>query len=446
MSAALRLLAPAALAGLVWLVLPAHADLRAGMAIFTLIGGLWVTQGLPLAITALAVPLLASLSGLLSPRQALAAFANPVIFLFLGGFALAAALSRQGLDQALAQAVLRLARGRMLLAVLLLCALTALLSMWVSNTATVAMMVPLALGLLRSDSLLPLPGPREKAFVLLALAYSASIGGIGTLVGSPPNAIAAAQAGITFAQWLALGLPLVVVLWPLMLLLLAVILRPRLGGQVAVHDAPLVWTPARMLTVLIFLLTVLAWVASTPLARVLGIAADMDTVISLAAIVLLAASRVIAWRDLERQAQWGVLLLFGGGLALSEVMASSGGSRFLAEHLLALLRDASPVLLVLAVLTFVVFLTELVSNTASTALLLPVFLPVAVALGLPPVTVAAAVAVAASCAFMLPVATPPNAIVFATEQVPQATMMRCGVWLNLVCIAVIAAMAAWGWT
>lgn len=446
MSAALRLLAPAALAGLVWLVLPAHADLRAGMAIFTLIGGLWVTQGLPLAITALAVPLLASLSGLLSPRQALAAFANPVIFLFLGGFALAAALSRQGLDQALAQAVLRLARGRMLLAVLLLCALTALLSMWVSNTATVAMMVPLALGLLRSDSLLPLPGPREKAFVLLALAYSASIGGIGTLVGSPPNAIAAAQAGITFAQWLALGLPLVVVLWPLMLLLLAVILRPRLGGQVAVHDAPLVWTPARMLTVLIFLLTVLAWVASTPLARVLGIAADMDTVISLAAIVLLAASRVIAWRDLERQAQWGVLLLFGGGLALSEVMASSGGSRFLAEHLLALLRDASPVLLVLAVLTFVVFLTELVSNTASTALLLPVFLPVAVALGLPPVAVAAAVAVAASCAFMLPVATPPNAIVFATEQVPQATMMRCGVWLNLVCIAVIAAMAAWGWT
>jgi sodium-dependent dicarboxylate transporter 2/3/5 len=131
-------------------------------------------------------------------------------------------------------------------------------------------------------------------------------------------------------------------------------------------------------------------------------------------------------------------------LLLVQQMASSGGSRFLAEHLLVKLQGASPVLLLLALLTFVVFLTELVSNTASTALLLPIFLPVAAAFGLPPITASAAVAIASSCAFMLPVATPPNAIVFATGAVPQSTMLRCGLWLNFVCIAIIAVMVAWG--
>ncbi len=132
---------PVALAGLLWLVLPGEKNLRIGMAIFALISGLWVSQGLPLAVTALAVPLLACLSGLQVPRQALASFANPVIFLFLGGFALAAALSRQGLDRALAQAVMRLAGGRLFLAVLILSSVTLLLSMWISNTASVAMMI-----------------------------------------------------------------------------------------------------------------------------------------------------------------------------------------------------------------------------------------------------------------------------------------------------------------
>ena len=174
-----------------------------------LIGALWVTQALPLAVTALAVPLLAVLAGLVPLRQALAPFAHPVIFLFLGGFALGAALSRQGIDQALAHAVLRVARGHRLAAVLLLGGLCALLSMWMSNTATAAMMVPLALGLLRGDDAPEhSAGASEQAFVLLVLAYSASIGGIATLVGSPPNAIVAAQLDIGFAQWMWIGLPM----------------------------------------------------------------------------------------------------------------------------------------------------------------------------------------------------------------------------------------------
>jgi len=437
----LRTLGCLALAALVYRSAPPPDTLRAGLALFVLIGGLWMTQALHLSVTALLVPLLAVLIDLMDLRTALASFAHPIIFLFLGGFALAAALQRQGLDRALAVTVLRLAAGRRDAAVALLFALTALLSMWISNTATAAMMLPLALGLLSDED-----GPGERAFVLLGVAYSASIGGIGTLVGSPPNAIAAAQAGIGFAEWMRIGVPLVLLLLPLMASVLFLMLRPRLGVQAAIpaEDArSLPWTRAQRITLVVFGLTAAGWIGAAPLGRALGITADVDSAVALAAIVALVASGAIGWPDIEQRTQWGVLLLFGGGLALSEVMATSGASRFMAGALTGALQDAPTLLLLLGVVAFVVFLTELVSNTASAALLVPIFLGVAASLGLPPPLFAAAIAVSASCAFMLPVATPPNAIVYATEQVPQATMMRCGLVLNGVCIVVITAMAAW---
>ncbi len=439
MSPALRALACVALAALVHAVTPPPDATRAGLALFVLIGGLWMTQALHLSVTALLVPLLAVLAGLLSVRDALASFANPIIFLFLGGFALAAALQRHGIDGALAAAVMRLARGHRVRAVLLLFALTAALSMWISNTATAAMMLPLALGLLHGDDTI---GAREKTFVLLGLAYSASIGGIGTLVGSPPNAIAAAQVGLDFAGWLRIGLPMVALLWPLMIGVLWLVLRPQLRGRVAVAShAPFAWTRERRLAVAIFALTALAWVAGAPLGRWLGVGGDIDSLVAIAALVALVATGVLAWPDIEQRTEWGVLLLFGGGLALSHVMGSSGASRFLADGLVALLQGAPAWLLLLGVVAFVVFLTELVSNTASAALLVPIFLGVAAALGLSPTLLAAAIAVGASCAFMLPVATPPNALVFGTGAVPAGAMMRCGLVLNFVCIAVITAVA-----
>jgi sodium-dependent dicarboxylate transporter 2/3/5 len=440
----LRTIGCLALAALAYGIAPPPENLRTGLALFVLIGGLWMTQALHLSVTALLVPLLAVLTGLMDLRTALASFAHPIIFLFLGGFALAAALQRQGLDRALAVAVLRLAAGRRDAAVVLLFALTALLSMWISNTATAAMMLPLALGLLREDD-----GPPERAFMLLGVAYSASISGIGTLVGSPPNAIAAAQAGIGFAEWMRIGVPSVLLLLPLMACVLFLTLRPRLGEQAAVpaEDAlSLRWTREQRITLAVFGLTAAGWIGAAPLGSALGITADVDSAIALAAIVALVASGAIGWPDIEQRTQWGVLLLFGGGLALSEVMAASGASRFMAGALTAALQDAPTLLLLLGVVTFVVFLTELVSNTASAALLVPIFLGVAGSLGLPPALFAAAIAVSASCAFMLPVATPPNAIVYATEQVPQATMMRCGLVLNGVCIVVITALAAWVFT
>ena len=436
----LRGLACAALAALAYASAPPPDALRAGLAIFVLVGGLWMTQALHLSVTALLVPLLAVLAGLMDLRTALASFAHPIIFLFLGGFALAAALQQQGLDRRLALAVLRLAAGRRSRAVALLFGLTALLSMWISNTATAAMMLPLALGLLADDD-----GPRERAFVLLGVAYSASIGGIGTLVGSPPNAIAAAQAGIGFAEWMRIGVPLVLLMLPLMAGVLYLVLRPRLAAAVAAPEPPGAgrpWTRPQRITLAVFGLAAAGWIGAAPLGRALGIGADVDSAVAVAAVIALVAGGAIGWPEIERRIHWGVLLLFGGGLALSAVMAASGASAFLAAALTSALHGAPTVMLLLAVVTFVVFLTELVSNTAAAALLVPIFLGVAAALGLPPPLFAAAIAVSASCAFMLPVATPPNAIVYATDEVPQATMMRCGLVLNLVCIGVITALAA----
>ena len=434
-----RALGCLALAALVYGSAPPPDALRTGLALFVLIGGLWMTQALHLSVTALLVPLLAVLTGLTDLRTALASFAHPIIFLFLGGFALAAALQRQGLDRRLALAVLRLAAGRRDAAVAMLFGLTALLSMWISNTATAAMMLPLALGLLRDED-----GPAERAFVLLGVAYSASIGGIGTLVGSPPNAIAAAQAGIGFAEWMRFGVPLVLLLLPLMVGVLFLLLRPGLGGRSLPLDErspAMPWSRSQRVTLVVFGLTAAGWIGAAPLGRALGVTADIDTAVALAAIVALVLSGAIQWPDIESRTQWGVLLLFGGGLALSEVMAVSGASRFLAGALTDALQGAPTFLLLLGVVAFVVFLTELVSNTASAALLVPIFLGVSTSLGLPPLLLAAAIAASASCAFMLPVATPPNAIVYATEQVPQATMMRCGLVLNLVCITAITAVA-----
>lgn len=422
---------------------PPPDALRAGLALFTLIGGLWLTQALHLSVTALLVPVLAIGAGVLEPRAAFGAFAHPVIFLFMGGFALAAALQHHGLDRALALAVMRAAGGRRRQAIWLIFALTAVLSMWISNTATAALMLPLALGLVADDDPEHPMGPREKAYTLLGVAYSASIGGIGTLVGSPPNAIAAAQAGIGFAEWLRIGVPAVLVLLPTMVAVMHLLLRPRLGGQVAATRSaePFEWTRGRVFVVTVFVFTAAGWILAAPLGRLLGVRGDVDSLVALAAVVVLAGSGAIAWKQVERQTQWGVLLLFGGGLALGEAMAASGATAFIAGEVSGVLGNAPAWLILVAVVAFVVFLTELVSNTAAAALLVPLFAGIAASAGLPPALLASAIAVAASCAFMLPVATPPNALVFGTGEVPASTMMRCGLLLNIVCIVIVSALA-----
>ena len=427
-----------------WLAAPPPDALRFGLMLFVLVASLWMTQAIPLAVTALLVPLLAVLAGVQQPQAALAPFAHPILFLFLGGFALAAALRKQGLGRALARYVLRFARGNRSIGIVLLAAATALLSLWMSNTAAAMLMLPLALGLIdaQEDGM----GPKEQSFALLAMTYSTALGGMASIVSTPPNAMAAAHSGAGFLQWFARVAPLSMALWVLMLGILYMTLKPRLSGRVVLEPVEFTWTRDRLWTAVIFFATVVGWAASGPLGRLLGVQSDMHALVALAAVAALIVTGAIGWNELEKDVQWSVLLLFGGGLALSEVMRASGGSSFLVQRLLALLQGAPGVLVLLAVVAFVVVLSELMSNTASAALALPLFMPLAAAIGLSPMAMAAAIALAASCGFMLPVATPPNALVYGTGRVAQGAMMRCGWKLDLGCTLLITAAAYWLWS
>ncbi len=429
----------------VWLLntLPVEPNVAKGLSILVFVGVLWLTEAIHLTITALLVPLLAAFLGVLSFKQALASFADPIIFLFMGGFGLAAALSRQQLDKAMATAILRRTGGHLGLALVLLFVATAGLSMWISNTATAAMMLPLILGLLAQ-----VKGEKvhvTRTFALLGLAYSASIGGIATLVGSPPNAIAAAATGMSFTEWLIKALPLTLLLLPAAVIVLFLLLRPQLNQRIAVDEAPFEWSLERKITLSIFAVTVFMWVFSKPVNAWLGGVDAFDSVVAVMAMVALVLFKVVTWRDMENTTDWGVLLLFGGGLCLSQVLQTTEASLFLGETVGHIVGKVNPLLAVMVVVAFVVFLTELASNTASAALLVPVFVALAPSLGVDPVIIASLIAVSASCAFMLPVATPPNAIVFGTGHVPQYTMMQVGLYLNIACVLLISFYAYWVW-
>ncbi|EPA0958692.1 DASS family sodium-coupled anion symporter [Vibrio parahaemolyticus] len=423
--------------------LPFDPQVVTGISILVFVAILWLTEAIHVSITALLIPMLAVFLGVFNTQTALNNFSNSIIFLFLGGFALAAALHKQKLDQALADKVLLLARGRMSVAVFMLFGVSAGLSMWISNTATAAMMLPLVLGVM--TKLDAKKNHNTFLFVLLGIAYSASIGGIATLVGSPPNAIAAAEVGLNFTEWMKLGLPISLILMPIAILVLYTMTKPDLSHKFELDHKPVEWTNGKMVTLAIFLLTVTLWIFSKPINTMLGGFAKFDTLVAIGAILLLGASRAVEWKDIEKTTDWGVLILFGGGICLSNVLKATGTSVFLAHSLTGFLEQAGVLLTILSVVAFVVFLTEFASNTASAALLVPVFATIAEALGLSPVILSALIAVAASCAFMLPVATPPNAIVFGTGHIKQKEMMRIGFVLNIACIGALTLFAWLFW-
>lgn len=420
-------------------LLPVDATVQKGLFLFLLIGGLWLSESFHLTATALLVPLLAVLLGLLDVKAALTPFADPIIALFFGGFVLAAALRCHGLDRLLASSLVRLARGKLLPASLLLFAATAFISMWVSNTATAAMMLPIALGLVAHVD-------RQRSrntvlFVLLGICWMASLGGMGSLVGSPPNALAASAAGWSFRDWFVVGLPALALLAPLSIVLLYVLLRPDLHGDaVEVDVSNIRWGTGSTLTIGIFILTVCLWIFSAPIARWLGVAKDFDAMVAVCAAVLIVGSGALSWKEAERGVEWGVLLLFGGGLCLGAVLKISGASDWMAQSAVALVAGWPLWLILLVLATFIVLLSELASNTAATALLLPLLMPMAPTLGMEPGMMAAFVALTASCGFMLPVATPPNAIIYGSGEVTQREMMRSGLWLDLLCIVVLVLM------
>ena len=426
---------------IVFNVLPFDTDVNKGLSMLLFIGTLWLTEALHVTITAILVMIIGVAIGIpdFDTKSALSSFANPTIYLFFGGFALASALHVQSLDKKIALKLISLSGGKLGNAVMLIFFATAMLSMWISNTATAAMMLPLAIGMLSQVD-------REKdrgtfVFVLLGIAYSASLGGLGTIVGSPPNAIAAKALEISFIDWMKFGLPLAFVLTPLLLGAMYLVLKPNLNVRINSIDQPdIPWTKPRIITIVVFIVTALSWIFGNKLGEYFEIS-DIDAIIALSAAAAVVSLGLVSWKQVSDNTDWGVLMLFGGGIALSNVLKSSGASLVMGETVANALMTTPLFLVMLAIAVFIIFLTEFASNTASAALLVPVFVAIAEQMGLPIEVLVMIIGIGASCAFMLPVATPPNAIVFGTGLIKQSEMVRVGVVLNIVASVIVACWA-----
>jgi len=470
-------------------------------------GFLWVTGALPLPVTALSIPFVLTAFGVYPELDAaLAGFADPIIFLFLSGFMLANALQTYDIDRRIALWLLSKmgTSPRRLVAAVMLA--TAFLSMWVSNTATAAMMTPIAVGILAQvlgrDAVATVPGrhgssdgrsgdDEDRTFsnlqlsMLLGTAYAASVGGVGTLIGTPPNAILAAQLRgilgyeIGFARWLLVGLPIVAVTLPIVWYLLTYWLYPpRVTSVEAARtqatrflDAEGDLGPRGRRVAYIFTATAVLWVLgglgefleptlppawATTLfggdgATVLGVDGHQGllyyVMVGLAAIPALVLADAMEWEELV-DVDWGTILLFGGGISLADSLAATDATDWIASTVFTSLTGAPIVLVVGVVVILVVFLTEITSNTATATIIVPILIGLGTAfaatLGVAEVSTAIFLsvsgAVAASFAFALPVATPPNAIVFGSGYVEQRHMLRAGVVLNLVMTVVLTGL------
>jgi solute carrier family 13 (sodium-dependent dicarboxylate transporter), member 2/3/5 len=443
-----------------------HAG-RATAAIGVWMAIWWMTEAVHVSATALLPITLFPLLSVRSVDDAASPYANPLIFLFLGGFLLALGMQRWGFERRIALVALRFVGTEPRRVVGAFMVLTAVFSMWVSNTATVAMMLPIALSVIDAavpggrDALLaeePAQGRDFARSLLLGIAAAASIGGVGTLIGTPPNLFLASFARdelgveISFAEWLLVGLPLVAVLLPIAWVLLTRVLFPpdverdRLRSLRERHDEQEPMHRAEWAVLVVFSLAVVAWVTRPLLEDVVvgglapfeGLTDPGIAVLAGLALFVIPVdrdgTRVLDW-DTAVQLPWGILLLFGGGLSLASAIDRTGVSDYLGLQVEGL--DLPPVLLIAVVAAGVVFLTEMTSNTATAAAIIPVVSAVAPALGVHPLALAVPVAVAASLAFMLPVATPPNAIVFGSGFIAMPDLMRMGLRLNIASIVVI---------
>lgn len=465
---------------------PPDLSLAGKYAIATMFfaGSLWVTRALPLAVTALSIPVVLTGFGVydrLAP--ALFGFADPLIFLFLAGFMLANALQKYNIDRRIALWMMSRLGWSPRLLILAIMIATAFLSMWVSNTATTAMMTPIALGVLAQvvgrEGVSPPDEPFSNMQVatLLGTAYAASVGGVGTLIGTPPNAVLVGYLDrflayqITFADWLIIGLPIVVVTLPVVWWVLTFILYPPEISDVSgardeasrylEEEGPL--GPRGRRVAVIFAVTALLWVVGglgglfesalperlhTTLfggegATLFGTTGHRGLLyfplVGLYAIPALVLADTVDWDDLE-DIDWGTILLFGGGLSLANGLSETDATEWLADAVFQSVVGAPILVVVGAIVLFVIFLTEMTSNTATTSIIVPLLIGIGGALagtlGLDDLAASIFLAVsgtiAASYAFALPVSTPPNAIVFGSGHLEQEHMLRAGILLNLL--------------
>lgn len=462
------------------------AEGQATLAMAGWMAAWWLTVAVPLAVTALLPLVLIPALAIGSPASAAAPYANSVVFLFMGGFFIAAAMRRWSLHRRIALWVLartgasprRLVGGFMLA--------SAFLSMWMSNTAATLLMMPIGaavLSMVYSDAPDDESEGRRRAgsvqrglgvALMLGIAYAGSIGGVATLIGTPPNAVLAAMADellhidVSFARWMAIALPVSVAMLGACWALLCFVLF-RLPGRSLAGAAGMIaaergllgrWHPAERVTAIVFAAAAISWVFRAPkqigeltipgLQTVLPRIGDSTIAIAAALILFIWPTRdrqghlttVLDWAH-ARSIPWDILVLFGGGLSLAFAFQSTGLTTWLGGEL-AVLAGLPDVLIIAAVATLFVFVTEITSNTATATLGLPVMAALGPSIGVHPLALMAAAAMGSSMAFMLPVATPPNAIVFGTGYIEPAEMRRAGFWLNLVGIIVITAAVAIG--
>jgi sodium-dependent dicarboxylate transporter 2/3/5 len=414
----------------------------------------WVSEAVPIAATALLPLVLLPLLGVFPIGAAAAPYANPVIYLFFGGFILAAAFEKSGLHRRLALSLVNAVGTRPDRLVLGFMIAASMLSMWVSNTAAVLMLLPLAVAIVPRD------GEHGAAFeraLFLGPAYAATIGGYGTLIGTPPNALLAGFVSQTlgvklgFLDFMMIGVPIVAIGIPVTWLVLTRLVFRDM--RMAVLDASALeaghrelgpFTRMERFVGIVALLTAIGWVTQPLLARVLPGLSEAGIAVT-CAVVLLAipidrsGRRVLDWTAAEK-IPWGVLVLFGGGLSLAAAIQESGLAAWIGTAVSGM-RGVPPLLLILGVVTIITLLTEFTSNTATAAAFLPIAASLASGAGVSPLVLAMAAGLAASNGFMLPVGTPPNAIVFASGKLTVAQMARAGLLIDILFVALITAVA-----
>lgn len=431
-------------------------------AIGLLMAAWWMTEALPIAATALVPIVLFPLLGIADIQGAASPYANPLIFLFMGGFLLAQAMQTWGLHRRIALGIVQAVGTRPQAIVIGFILASAFLSMWVSNTATALMMLPIGLSIinLAQDRFAEGEGESHRHFglvLLLSIAYACNIGGMGTLIGTPPNALLAGffsesyGVEVGFAQWMIIGIPLVAAGLPLVYLVLTwvyPIKGTKLPGGAAIiaEERAKIGSisPAERRVAVVFGMTALLWMTRPLLTDFIAGLSDAGIAIGAGLVLFMVPAgtegRALLQWDEAKEIPWGVLILFGGGLSLADAISDTGLAKWMGEGMNSL--EGWPILLVMLVsVGLIVLLTEITSNTATTAAFLPILGAVAVGFGENPFLLTVPAALAASAAFMLPVATPPNAIVYGSGLLSIPEMSRAGAWLNLLCALLVTAMA-----
>lgn len=410
----------------------------------------WIFEPIPIPATSIIPLAVFPLVGVLSKEEVAKAYGSDLILLMLGGFMISAAMAHSGAHRRLALQLIKLIGGnssrRIVFGFMCACAV---LSMWISNTATALMMLPLALAIIdqSNDKKLAIP-------LLLAIAYGCSIGGLGTPIGTPPNLVFMQEyqnftgTTVSFTQWMSWGLPVVLIMVPLASMWLTRNLS-YVGELIMPPVGP--WRAEEQRVLIIFGFTVLAWVTRTEpfggWSTWLDMRGATDATVALFAAVTMflipngRGGKLLDWETAVK-VPWGILILFAAGITIAMAFVESGLSQFIGEQL-AVLSNLHPLIIIAIIALVVTFLTETTSNMATAVLLMPILAPAGVAAGVDPSLLMVPAAMSASCAFMLPVATPPNAIVFGTGLIPIARMAREGLALNFMGAVVITLMCYW---